>query len=166
MGFKNKIVDKGELKYSKKGIFNLSSLYYSGKDWFKAKGYSFVEKGYEDSIKDNKKTTNIAWEAEKEIDDYSKSTINLKISIKDYESTMQDNKRLAKGDLNIAFESKLETDYQDQWQGSLIQQMIRKIHDLFTNKNKIEEYQEIVKKDTHGIYDFLKNLLDEKKPKN
>lgn len=160
MSIKEPVVKKSELKFSKTGSFSLTDFYQTAKAWFKDNGYTFLEKEYEDVILDNKKTTKISWECSKELDDYSKSIIEVSITIKDYSFVKKDNKRLIKGKLEVEFVSKLETDYENKWEKDPFKQLMRGIQQKFVISNRMKSYKDEIKQDTHELFSRIKSYLN------
>jgi|TARA_Y100000310_G_C20666497_1_gene807779 hypothetical protein len=154
------IIKSDKLVISKKTQFNMIDLYKSLKAWFDLHDYVFYEREYNDIIKKDKKSLKIKWEGQKAVDDYTKYEIILKISLKNYKIIETKQGNMVEGDLKMAFEADLETDYEEKWEKNAIFKFFRAISDKYLTTSKMEKYENELKEDTHDIFNRTKSYLN------
>ena len=103
---KDWIIKKISVSYD--GVFDLNSLIKLIKGWLSKNYYFMYEKNYGDVQKDkNLSDIKIDIDSEREVDDYNRAHIDVKIKIKDLHNVNVNNKKLQKGQLKVEFENKM-----------------------------------------------------------
>lgn len=149
-----------DLAITKKAKFSMIDLYRTLKAWFDLHEYSFFEREYEDVIKKDKKSVMLKWRGKKWIDDYSAFRINLKFTLKNYETIKTKQGKLVEGDLKITFNAEIETDYEAKWENKPVLKFTRGFFDKFVATSKRERYEKELKEDTHDIFNRTKSYLN------
>ena len=63
------------------------------------------------------------------------------------------------GSMNIKFESLLETDYEDKWEGNPLFKFIRSLFDKFGKESTRSSYENEIKEATYDLYNKVKSFL-------
>lgn len=137
-------------------IIHINDLYKIMKRWFSDNGYYVEEKEYNDT---NKTSLKIKWACYKKIDDYLRFVIVVKLKAKNIENITIKNKKMQKAEMEIVFESYLESDYKDYWEEKGTSKFLRGIYDKYVQKNKREKYNDELKEETHDAYNEVKSYL-------
>jgi hypothetical protein len=67
---------------------------------------------------------------------------------------------MVEGDLKMAFEADLETDYEEKWEKNAIFKFFRAISDKYLTTSKMEKYENELKEDTHDIFNRTKSYIN------
>jgi hypothetical protein len=148
------------LVIEKKSQFNMIELYRTLKAWFDLHEYTFFEREYEDTVKGSKKSVKIRWEGHKEVDDYTKYEIIIKISLKNYEIIETKKGKIVDGDLKMSFEADIEMDYEEKWTNKPAFKFFRAVFDKFVATGRRAKYEKEVKDDVHDIFNRTKSYLN------
>ena len=154
-----------KLKITRNGPISFEEFYLFLKGWVKKQNYSLKEKNYSDTFDKNKKTTNIGWEASKDIDDYNKFIINIKLSLKDYTTHKKDDKTIMKGALTLDIDSQIKTDYEDKWTKGPFNVFLRSIYDKFITRTERQKLEKEIEENIRNLYSESKDFLGSLKEK-
>jgi len=149
-----------ELEIKQKSKFNMIELYRTLKEWFEHQGYTLFEKEYNDIFKNNKRDLKLKWEAQKEIDDYTKFIIEISMKIKNYKILTTKTEKLVEGTLTVNFEAVIESDYEDKWSSNSIQLFIRGIYDKLLNTTKVQKNEKKLSDNVHEVFNKTKFFLN------
>ena len=141
----------------KKGVVEIREVYRVLKKWLEKRGYVIIEKKYSDEIREEK-SISIGWEAEKEVDDYTRFVIKVSLKGKGEEVKLK-KKDAFKGVVSVKFESWLEQDYEERWEASPIFKFFRGMFDKYALSKRFNRYAEELKEDTYDIYQEIKSFL-------
>ena len=156
---KDIIIKKISVSYE--GVFDFNSLIRLIKKWMGTNYYFTSEKNYGDIQKDkNLGDIKIDIDNEREVDDYNRACIEVKIKVKDLQNVTVNNKKLQKGNLKVDFESYLKKDIHSQWEVRPLFKILRGIYDRFLNNDKQKLIEEDLKGETYAIYDEVKAFLN------
>ena len=149
-----------ELKISQGAQFNMIELYKTLKTWFEINRYSFFEKSYEDITKKQIKSVKITWEGQKEVDDYTRYVIEIKLKLDNYEIVQTQKEKLVDGKITLSFESFIESDYEKKWEDKPIWKFIRSVSDKYFTAQKKVRFEKEVEEDTRDIFHKTKTFLN------
>ncbi|MBT4334803.1 hypothetical protein HOD61_03235 [archaeon] len=149
-----------ELGIKQKSKFNMIELYRTLKEWFEHQGYTLFEKEYNDIFKKDKRNLKIKWEAQKEIDDYTKFIIGIGIKITDYKIITTKTEKLVSGTISMNFEGGIESDYEEKWSSNPLQLFFRGIYDKIINTPKNEKNEKNLSNNVHEVYNKTKFFLN------
>ncbi|MBS3149226.1 hypothetical protein J4455_00835 [Candidatus Woesearchaeota archaeon] len=156
---KDWIIKKISVSYD--GVFDLNSLIKLIKGWLSKNYYFMYEKNYGDVQKDkNLSDIKIDIDSEREVDDYNRAHIDVKIKIKDLHNVNVNNKKLQKGQLKVEFESFLKKDIHSEWEVKPWLKILRAIYDRFLYNDKQKVIEEDLKAETYAIYSEVKSYLN------
>ena len=145
------------IQIKKKGFFKFKELYKDMKSWFDDHGYDFHEKEHSEKEKSIGKEVKIVWEAEREIDEYTKFYIKIEFFIENLRK--EDNKEI--GNIKITFWSNIIFDYKKKWQSSAIGKFLMHLYNNYLIKAKIFSYYEPkLKADSYALHDLAKNYFE------
>ena len=65
------------IKATEEGIFDLKGFYKLMKSWFSEHDYTYIEKDYKETQRNDSKTITVKWIADKKVDDYIKKEIEI-----------------------------------------------------------------------------------------
>jgi hypothetical protein len=152
------VLDKERIEYE--GIFSVAGLYRLIDEWLLDKGYYRKEPMHTESAKPEGKFVEIQLVPEREISDYAKSILRIRIQlsgIKDVviEGTDGSKQRQNQGKVLVTLSGVLETDYEGKWEGKPMFLFIRTIYDKYLYKPLTGGFQAIVRTDA----DHLKNAI-------
>lgn len=149
-----------ELKISQSAQFNMIELYKTLKAWFEINRYGFFEKDYEDVIKKQRKSVKIVWEGQKEIDDYTRYVIMVKLKLDNYQIIEAKREKIVDGKITISFESLIESDYEEKWEDRPIWKFIRSVSDKYFTAKKRGKFEKEVEEDTRDLFHRVKTFLN------
>jgi len=146
-----------DLIIEKEGKLNVQQLYKTLRAWFNANKYFILEKEYKDILKTGSSDLNISWEAIKKADDYTKLKIRVMLTGSEIKKTESNN--IVEGNMNIKFESLLETDYEDKWEGNPLFKFVRSLFDKFGKESTRSSHENDLKEATYDLYNKIKSFL-------
>ena len=151
------------IKVKQKGVFSLDELYLLLYKWFELYGYDFQEQEYRDIEKAGKKNLEIRWYAEKKIDDYVKFVIKISMMVLAMEEVEIEEdgvkRKSSKGTVEFRFDSFLEKDYENRWEGGAMKFM-REVYDRFIIKGRIESLEGELQGELYKFMDEIKAFLN------
>ncbi len=140
-------------------VVDTAELYQIMKHWLEKRNYLFYEKEYHDTLKKEDRSLLIKWRADKKIDDYTKFVIEIKITGSDLSTVKLKNKKAMKGNITLAFESYLETDYENRFESSTILKIFRGLYDKLILTSKTQRYEKELKDETYAFRQDIKTYL-------
>lgn len=155
---KDKVVK--ELIINQKAQFNMLEFYKFLSSWFEVNRYIFYETNYDEKRDSDKKSLKIKWNGSKDVDDYYRFSINVKIDLKDYEIIEGEKEKLVDGTLKIELTSTLISDYEEKWENGPVMKFLREVADKFFFTNKREKYIKELRDDTYDVFDKIKSFMN------
>lgn len=161
------VVNWVSIKYD--GLFNLNELYLMIENWFRQKGYDWLElKNYEQSLKTGKDIEIDLWPYKK-ISDYHKLNLRVYFLVKEMKdvSVKKDGTDIGmnQGTLHIRFKGYMDTDYDDRWGGKPFMFFLRHIFDNIIYAFLTKKSAGILSEDIEHLSSYVKNYLNmSKKP--
>jgi hypothetical protein len=152
------------LKIEQTALFNFTDLYKLLKSWFNNAHYDFYEKEYLDvRTEDGLKNDSIKWEAEREIDRYTKFHIDVRLKLGDVKDVKLKDCIACRGAVSIQFESYLENDIEDKWEKNFFTKFLREAIDHFILIGKFRKHREELKAETYEVFNQAKSFLNLRK---
>jgi len=116
------------VKVSVEGVVNITGLYKLLRNWFDKMKYDFYEKEHiEDMKAEDVRDLSIKMNAEKNIDDYTKLHIELRIKGKGLKPVMHGKELCASGAVSVGFDVFIENDYEGRWDSPFFLKFFRTI---------------------------------------
>ncbi len=143
------------IKVSVDGVVNVTALYKLLRNWFDKMKYDFYEKEHIENMKsDDIKDLNIKMASEKQIDDYTKLHIELRMKGKDLKPVIHSKELCASGTVSIGFDAFIENDYEGRWDSPFFLKFFRTVYDKYILSEREqrniaelkEEAEDIIKK--------------------
>jgi len=151
-------------KVAYKGIFNFEELYEHLYHWLEWHKFSVREKKYKEKVTPKGKEYEIEWEAEKDIDGYSKMVVKAKwlaVGISDVEVAKDDKKiKMQKGEVEIKVSASLVTDKNDEWEQKLAFKFMKNFYERYLYRDMIDSYKSKVWKAGWDFYNEIKAFLN------
>jgi hypothetical protein len=136
-------VFKGKIKQS--GIFSFKDFYNFAYDWLRDENYDVYEKKYSEKVKGESKDIEIEWNAERDISDYFKFSIQLSWLITGLKSVevQKDGKKekMDSGAMEIKFKAILIKDYEDRWENQPFWKFLRGMYERYIIRARITDYE-------------------------
>ena len=156
------VVDHVIISYS--GLFSLSELYRTSREWFGNKGYVYWEVQNTENVLESGKEIYICMEPFSKITDYAKLVIRVQINAMELTDVVvkvdETRKRMNKGKLKIVLDGYLVTDYEGHWEKSPMSVFMRTIYDKFIFKTRTSEYESRIEEDVENLRGTLKSFLN------
>lgn len=157
------VLDKERIEYD--GIFSVAGLYRLIDEWLLDKGYYRKEPQHTESAKPEGKFVEIQLEPSKELSDYAKSVLKIRVqlsNIKDVviETPEGTKQRQNQGKVLITLSGILETDYEGKWEGKPLFLFIRTIYDKYLYKPLTGGFQATVGADASQLKNAIAGFLN------
>ncbi|MFP4112710.1 MAG: hypothetical protein ACLFUO_06985 [Candidatus Woesearchaeota archaeon] len=151
------------IKYS--GLFNAKELWKLIENWFDENGYSDRPEVYHDEyVVKGHKDIEIRYQPYRKVSDYMKLEHRLIIKILDLEKktiTKDGHKiKVDKADLNIRFDSFLNTDYEGRWENTPGFFFIRTLFDKFVFKTYTGKYEQMLGDQVQEMKTLIEKYLN------
>jgi hypothetical protein len=162
MGERHLIID--HLKFSYEGLFNVAELYNVISSFFFEKGYDWYEKLNQEQITSEGKQIRIVFEPWKNISNYYKLVISIKlnlIDVKDIE--VEKEKELLKinqGLVRITFDGYVVSDRFDEWTNQPFYWFLSVIFEKYFFKDNLAKAETWLKNDVDDLHEKIKNYLN------
>ena len=160
---KNLVVNNKILTY--KGIFHADELFSTINRALEARGYEKREKKTEDVVTEDGRRTFIELRPSKSKTSYAKLMIKLRITLNNVTDTVEEfegqKRKFDLGDIEIAFDSWVLTDYEERWGGKAWVFFLKGMINKFVYKWPLEgSFPGELVSDTAYIYAQIKKLLN------
>ena len=156
-GQKDYVTPKQGLILKYEGIFDLKKLYNSIKDWFQDNNYDISEKEYKEKPGDAGKEFRIIFEAERDIDVYTRFVITSDIFMLNVKKI--NNKYSGKLKINVS--GYVLLDRENKWQSNSIKTFLFFVYNNILIKNKIENvYEDKLYSEIMNYINNLKNYIN------
>jgi hypothetical protein len=147
------------------GVFSVSELFRLIDEWLLDKGYYRVEPKHVESAKPEGKFVELELTPGKELTDYAKALIRIKIqmsNIKDVTLETPEGKKqkLNQGTVLITISSVLETDYQERWEAKPLFLFIRTIYDKYIFRSLTGGFEGTIKGDVEHLKRTVSGFLN------
>ena len=134
-------ITKSKLNYS--GYFDFGDLYTLLWRTLKDMGYVVIENNYKRAVKQGGEEINISWSAFKNIDDYSRFKIGIRILIlglSKAEIKLPNGSivKKDKGTIFVTFSASIQTDYLNKWEVHPIMKFLKGFYDYYIYRKQIE----------------------------
>lgn len=153
-----------QLKFSYEGLFNLDELYTLIVQWFYEKGWDWYEKINQEQVTETGKHVRIILEPWKNISDYQKEQIKIKLLFTDVKEVdvELDGKsiRMHQGLLKIVFDGYLITDRKGWYKNNIFWWWITYLMDTIFMREHYEKGETWVESDVQEIYEKIKTYLN------
>ncbi len=122
----------------KKGVFELKETYKHAYEWLESKNYTVTEKKYSEKITESGRELEIEWEADRDIDEYSKYWLKIKWKLQgvvDVEVQQEGAKvKMQQGEITMEVTAQIETDYDDKWEATPMMRFMRRFYEHYLYK--------------------------------
>ena len=146
------------------GLFDSPDLFKFIDDWFKTHGYDKNEIKNIEKITEKGKQIQIEEMPFREINDYTKFEIYVKIRIANLVETKIKRQgkefKINKGDISISIDCFLATDIRHRWEGHPFRFFLRTIFTRFINREYIRAYEQRLVEDVQNFHNELKSYLN------
>lgn len=153
-----------DLKLQYEGLFDDKKLYLAIKDFFKLKGYAYLEKLNHVSFTKEGKQTKIEIYPMKKYSDYYAGKIVVNIFLHDLNSVEVElhgrNLKLVKGGFRMTVDSFLTHDRKNLWQNSPIFWMFSLFMEKYFNRSFRSNFESILSEDTNDLYMYVKDFFN------
>ena len=148
------------VKVSVDGVVNITGLYKLLRNWFDKMKYDFYENEHiEDMKAEGAKDLNIKMNAEKNIDDYTKLHIELRIKGKGLKPVMHGKELCASGAVSVGFDVFIENDYEGRWDSPFFLKFFRTIYDKYIMSEREQRNTAEIKEEAEDIIKKTKAFL-------
>ena len=154
------------LRLRYKGVFDWEGLYNAMRGWFKEREYDFLEKRYKHKTQSGGfAEIEVNWESWREETEYVKNWITVYFHIWDFKEVEVvkngQKMKLNKARMLIEIFPKVETDYEDRWEGSLLKRKLRDFYERFFYRVEIESlWQDKLWYNTNKLHQLAKRHLE------
>jgi hypothetical protein len=160
MAKKDRII-KEKVEHS--GVFDFKGLYSYVHSLLEDGGYGVTEKKYVENISDSKRNINIEWDSFKEVSDYFKILMEVRIDVSnlvDVEAEIEGKKKkMNKGKIAVEFEAHLIHDYDGKWEGSMFKVFLRDIYDKYVIPHRVHNVEAKIVGDVVEFKESVKGFL-------
>lgn len=125
-------------------LFDIKEVYKYLYDWLNYYGYDVTETHYKEKVKPEGKELEIRWEADRDIDEYSRFTIKVKwliLGMVDVEVQQAGGEKIKmqKGELNMYISAKITTDRQKKWEASAFLKFLKSFYESYLYHDTLDE---------------------------
>ncbi len=156
------IVD--HLKFSYEGLFNTSEIFTVISSWFFERGWDWYEKMNEEQITPEGKQLRIILEPWKNISDYYKLVLRVKLIGTDVKDVEVEHKgetlRLNQGLLRMTMDGYVLIDRKGKWKEKTWQWFFSVISQKYFFRNHFRKAEIWIKSDVDDLYNKVKNYLN------
>jgi len=161
MAEKEEIVEE---KFEYSGVFHFTEFYSFAHKWLKNEDYGIVEERYNENVSGNSRSVYIEWKASKQISDYFKIELKMKIDIRelvDVEVEMDGKKKkMHKGKISMGIKGNLIRDPESKWDGSALNRFLREIYNKYVIPSRIDGVKGKIMADVKDFKEELKAYLE------
>ncbi len=134
-------ITKSKLNYS--GYFDFGDFYTLLWRTLKDMGYVVIEENYKRAVKQGGEEINIAWSAFKNVDDYTRFKIGIRILIlglSKAEIKLPNGATVKKdkGTIYVNFSASIQTDYLNKWEVHPIMKFLKGFYDYYIYRKQME----------------------------
>lgn len=151
-----------EIEYD--GLFDAADFLKLIDDWCKQNGYDKDEIKHTEKVSEKGKTIDIEIMPNKEINEYTKYEIYVKIGMKNLTEKKIKKKdqefRINKGNISVVIDVFLATDIKHRMESKPLYFFIRTIFNKFLHKEYIDRYEKELMKDVKDLHTELKSYLN------
>ncbi len=148
----------------KVGYWNYKDLYGFIFGWLRDNGYSVKESEYTEKNSDFGKEISLSWEANKKVTDYFKNVISLRWSILGMNDVQIERagkvEKTNKGEVKIEISADLVKDYDDKWETTMFNKMLRGFYDNYIIRSTTDEYEGRASGDARELVSQVKSFLE------
>lgn len=152
------------LKFSYEGLFNAEELFNVISAWFFEKGWDWYEKMNQEQITPDGKQIRIVLEPWKNISDFYKLIMNIKLNMIDVKEVEVEhegrNLKLNQGLVRITFDAYVAGDRKDQWKDKTIYWFLGTILGKYFFREHFDKAEAWVKSDVDDLHNKIKNYLN------
>ncbi|MEM4248095.1 MAG: hypothetical protein QXH80_02415 [Candidatus Nanoarchaeia archaeon] len=160
----NKITLLDNEKITYEGVFDLGEIYKHAHQWFTWRKYDVSEKKYKEKMKPTGKEIEIEWSVNRDIDEYSKFTHDIKWRLRDVNDVevQKDSTKIKmqKGEINFEITSFITTDRQDFWVTKPHFAFLKAFYEKYLYKGSIERMKKEIWKHGWEFYNEMKAFLN------
>ena len=155
-------VTKSKLNYS--GYFDFGDFYTLLWRTLKDLGYVVVEENYKRSVSGGGEEINISWSAFKNVDDYSRFKIGIRILIlglKKQEVKLPNGATVKKdkGNIFLTFSVSIQTDYLNKWETHPLLKFLKGFYDYYIYRKQIESLTSKVLEELGSLENEVKSYF-------
>ncbi|MDD2678339.1 MAG: hypothetical protein PHT91_04105 [Candidatus Nanoarchaeia archaeon] len=156
------IAAKSEISLNKK-IFSYSDFYVFLRKTLQERGYYIEEKSYTHSETSPLKNVSFYWNTVKNVDDFTKYIIELKVSLSLEDVTVIKDKKKemnSRGEGSITVRATLQTDYEGKWEETnAIISFIKVLFENIFQKGSIDEHSKRLADEAYEIENEIKSYF-------
>ncbi|QQG38569.1 MAG: hypothetical protein HYS32_03105 [Candidatus Woesearchaeota archaeon] len=140
--------------------FKMKDLLEVMKEWVSLNRYYIKEDEYRESKEGDRKTVNISWEVNREVDDYTKLQIKVKFKMTGKNVAIKKKGVSVKGDIKLILEGIMVTDRENVWEKTAGLKFLRDIYDTTFQKSKMDNYRNKLENECNALYNEIKAFFD------
>lgn len=152
------------LKFSYEGLFNAGELYSLISSFFFEKGYDWYEKVNEEQITPNGKQVHLILSPWKNVSDYYKLNIVIKLNITDLKEVEIEQEgqalKMGQGVVKITFDAYVYSDRKGKWTGSTLQWFFMIVAEKYFFRNHLEKFETWARSDVEDLQHKIKTYLN------
>lgn len=152
------------LKFSYEGLFNSGELFSVISAWFYEKGWDWYEKMSQEQVTPEGKQIRIVLEPWKNISDYYKIIMNIKLHMIDVKEVEVEHEgkslKLSQGLVRMTFDAYVVSDRKDQWKSRPLYWFISILLGKYFFREHYSKAETWIKSDVDDLYNKIKNYLN------
>ncbi len=153
-----------DLRMEYEGLFDSNDFFKLIEDWFKQNGYNKNELKHIERVTDKGKFINLEIMPWKEVNDYTRYEIYLRIVVRDLvEATVKKAKlqhKINKGKISISIDAFLATDIKHRWESRPLYFFLRTLFEKFVNREHISTFEKGLMNDVKNFHSEMKAYLN------
>jgi len=158
-----KVAGPSKVKYA--GVFDLKGFYKLLYDILAVTlKYTVEEEKYKEKVDSGGKLLEIRWRAEKKVDDYTLFIIEVNIFITGLTPVTVERDgvetKANKGDIEVTFKCKLQTDYEGRWESSPILKFLKGVYDTYLYRSTFENWKKKIYEEMYTAQNEIKAFFN------
>jgi len=146
------------------GIFSFADFYSYAALWMKDNKYGVAEEKYSEKLSGNAKNISIEWKATKDVSDYFKNEIQIKIDgekLVEVEAEIEGEKRkMDKGKILMEIKAITIRDPQGKWESTPFYRFLKDFYNRYIIPRRIFDTEEHLRNDVRSFKEDLKAFLE------
>lgn len=151
-------------KMGHSGLFDFGGFYNYAHRWLKEEGYGVIEERYSEKISGEARDISIEWKASKDMTEYFKKEMQIRIDIKGLVEVEVEidgkRKKMNKGSVDMEIKGFLIRDPKSVWDGVPLYRFLRDLYNKYIIPGKIDSMEEDLKNDVTTFKDQDKAFLE------
>jgi len=142
-----------------KGPVEINKLFREIPKWFNSFGYDFWENGLTQKDTGIGKEYMSDWKAERDINDYIKFKIVMKLFLKDITEVKVKGEKVFIAQTEIYFNSEMEKNYRGNFNKTKFQEILRQVYERYVRYQDLLEYEDKLAAECVDLVNLMKSSL-------